>query len=116
MPKRSIRSRRKAAPVDLSEPDNNLHETELFDDPQPSVLPALYRPQARRRGRAPRGLSSKHSTVQESNMPSADDIASSLMLKLRDSGLQLSNRIPSNQLMDVSTTLARTFNEPIETS
>ena len=116
MPKHNIRSRRKAAPVDLTEPDNNLHVTELSDVPQPSVLPALYRPQARRRGRAPRGLSSKHSTVQESNMPSADDIASSLMLKLRDSGLQLSNSIPSNQPMDVSTTLARTFNEPIETS
>jgi len=56
MPKRSTRSRRKAAPVDLTEPDNNLHETELSDDPQPSVLPALYRPQARRLGRAARGL------------------------------------------------------------
>ena len=117
MPKRSIRSRRKAAPVDLTEPDNNLHATELSDEPQPSVLPALYRPQARRRGRAPRVLSSTNSTIQlASNMPSADDIASSLMLKLRDSGLQLSNSIPSNQPVDVSTTLARTFNEPIETS
>ena len=117
MPKQ--RSRRKAAPRNLAEPDINADDSvNLIPVTNEPSIPVIYRPPRRSRSRAQ--SSAPTPVVEEnsanSNSPSANDIADALFRKFQDSGMQLTKNnsvLPRN---DIAGLISATPTSPIQPS